>query len=58
MSANISEKNVYEKVYIWDPHKCSCENSRDGKSIIDDSVIMCDEIMETAKCFMAKTVAA
>ena len=51
-------KNMYEKGYIWDPDKCSCENSRDGKSIIDDSVIMCDEIMETTKCFMAKIVTA
>ena len=34
---------------------CSCENSRHAESIIDGSVITCDEITET-KGVLAKTV--
>ena len=35
-----------------------CENGRCAKSVIDDSVITCDEITETTKSTIAKTVAA
>ena len=36
----------------------SCENGRCARSVIDDSVITCDEIIETAKSIIAKSVAA
>ena len=31
----------------WNPATCSCENGKYLASIIDDSVIMCDEIIES-----------
>ena len=34
--------NTFEKDYIWNPATCSCEND-----IIDDSVIMCDEVLKS-----------
>ena len=37
---------MYEKDYIWNPTTCSCENGKYLASIIDDSVITCDEIIE------------
>ena len=48
--------NVCEKDYIWGPTKCSCKNCNYLGSIIDDSVITCDEIVETAKAVPIKTV--
>ena len=38
--------HICEKDYIWNPATCSCENSKYLANIIDDSVIMCDEIIE------------
>ena len=35
-----------EKDYIWNPATCSCENGKYQASIMDDSVITCDEIIE------------
>ena len=46
MNAKIQEKHVYKKGYVQNPARCSCENSRYAESIIDDSVICCDEIIE------------
>ena len=40
------KRPVYEKYYIWNPATYSFENERYLASIIDDSVIMCDEIIE------------
>ena len=36
-----------EKNYIWNPVTCSCENGKYLVSIIDASVIMCDEIIDS-----------
>ena len=33
--------------YICNPNTCSCENGKYLATIIDGSVIMCDEITET-----------
>ena len=38
-----------EKDYIWNPATCSCKNGKYLASIIDDSVITCDEIIEETK---------
>ena len=45
-----------KKGYIWNPVTCGCENDRYAKSIIDNSVIACDEFIETTKSIMTKTV--
>ena len=34
------------KSYIWNIATCSCENGKYLASIMDDSTIMCDEIIE------------
>ena len=41
--------HICEKDYIWNPATCSCENEKYLASIIDDSVITCDEIIEETK---------
>ena len=39
--------HVCEKYYIWDPSPCSCKNGKHLASIIDNSVISCDAIIDT-----------
>ena len=36
-----------KKNYVWDPATCSCENGKYLASIMDDSAITCDEIIES-----------
>ena len=37
--------HIYEKDYVWNPATCNCENGKYLASIMDDSVITCDEII-------------
>ena len=41
---------------MWNPVTCSCENGKCIGSVIDDSVIMCDGIIEETKNILTKTV--
>ena len=43
------DASMCEKDCIWNPATCSCENGKYLASIIDNSVIMCDEIIEETK---------
>ena len=38
--------HICEKVYIWNPATCSCENGKYLASTVDNSVITCDEIID------------
>ena len=38
--------HICEKDYIWNPATCSCEKWKILRSIIDNSGLMCDEIVE------------
>ena len=40
------KKHIYEKDYIWNPATCSCKNGKYIASIIDNSVITWDEIID------------
>ena len=51
-----SNKNVCKVGFIWYSVTCSFENSRYVKSIIHNSVITCDEIIETTKRTLTKAV--
>ena len=44
-----------KNIYIWNPATCSCENGKYVESIIDNSVLMCDGIMEETKTIPIKT---
>ena len=46
---------MYEKGYIWNPATCCCENGNFLRSITDDFVIMCDEIINRTKTVPTKT---
>ena len=46
---NPKEHNTRRKDYIWNPAKYSCENGKYLGSIIDDSLITWDEIIDTTK---------
>ena len=39
--------HICEKSYIWNPDACSCKNGKYLASITEDSVILCDEIIDT-----------
>ena len=39
--------HVCEKDYIWNPTTCSGENEKYLASIMDDSAITCDEVIES-----------
>ena len=39
--------HVCEIYYVWDPGTCNWENEKYLASIMDDSAIMCDEIIES-----------
>ena len=45
-------------IYIRNAATCSCKNGKYARSIIDDSVITCDEIIGTTKSTLTKIVAA
>ena len=36
--------HICEQDFIWNPASCSCKNGKYLASIIDNSVIMCNEI--------------
>ena len=37
---------ICQKYYIWNPAPCSCENEKYLATVMDDSVIMCNETIE------------
>ena len=41
------KRHICEKDHIWNPATCSCENGKYLASIMDDSTITCDEIIES-----------
>ena len=53
---NPKEHHVCEKDYIWNPATYTCKNGKYLGSIIDDSVVACDEIIEAIKAVPTKTV--
>ena len=42
-----TKRHLCEKNYIWNHSTCGCENGKYLASIMDDSAIMCDEVIET-----------
>ena len=46
MSVRVQKRHICEKQYIWNLATCSCENSKYLPTIINDSVITCDEIID------------
>ena len=40
------KSHICEKDYVWNPATCNCENGKYLASIMDDSVIKCDEVIE------------
>ena len=53
---NPKEHNGFKKDYIWNLATCSCENGKYVGSIIVDSLIRCDEIIDITKTVPTKTI--
>ena len=45
----VKKINVCEKDYVRNPSKCICENWKYLASIMDDSMIICDEVITSYK---------
>ena len=45
-----------EKDYVSNPVTCSCENGKNGGSVIDDSTFTFNEIMEEKKLLQQKVL--
>ena len=41
------KKHICEKDYVWNPATCNCENGKYFASIMDDSMIVCDEFIRS-----------
>ena len=41
------KNHVFEKDYVWNPPKCSCENGKYLVNIMDDWAIICDEVIKS-----------
>ena len=46
VDVSVKKHHICEKDQIWNPSTCICENEKYLASIMDDSVIMCDEVIE------------
>ena len=48
INVDASAKSIIyvKKDYIWNPATCSCENGKYFTSIVDNSVIMCNDIID------------
>ena len=42
----MQKHHIWEKDYFWNPSTCSSKNGKYLASIMDDSVITCDEIID------------
>ena len=40
------KRHVLEKNYVWNPATSNCENGKYLTSIMDDSAIICDEVID------------
>ena len=48
INVDVSVKNIiYVKKIVWNPATCNCKNGKYLASIMDDSVITCDQGMES-----------
>ena len=43
------KRHVCEKDYLWSPTTCNCKNGKCLPSIVVDSAIICDDIIESYK---------
>ena len=55
-NVDVSVKNIYKKDHIWNPSTCSSENGRYLASIVDDSVITCDEKQKQLQEILMKKI--
>ena len=51
INVNVSVKTAMylKKDYVWNPSLCNCGNGKYLASIIDDSTITCDQIIQSYK---------
>ena len=47
VDANVKNAMFVKKDYVWNPSTYNCENGKYLATIMDNSVIMCDEVIES-----------
>ena len=55
---NSKKHCVCKKGYFWNPAACSCKNGKYARSIIGDSVDIGNEVLDTTKSSLTKTIPA
>ena len=58
VGVKIYKNIVYDKGYFWNPVACNSENGKYARSIIGDSVVISDEIIDATNSTSTKTVPA
>ena len=53
---NQKEHRMCRKSYFWNPTACTCKNDKYAGSIIGDSVVICNEIIEETKSTSTETI--
>ena len=53
---NPKKHSVGKKGYFWNPATCSCKNGKYVRSIVSDSVAICDEIIDMAQTVSTKSI--
>ena len=53
---NLKECDVCKKDDIRNPAKCTCENGRSLKIVIDNSVVTCNKIIDVTKVVPTETI--
>ena len=47
VDVSVTKIHVCEKDYVWTPATCNCKNEKYLASIMDDSVLICDEVIKS-----------
>ena len=47
VDVSLKKYSVCEKDYVWNPSACNCENRKYLASVMDDSVITRDKVIES-----------
>ena len=48
--------HVCDKYYVWNPATCNCENGKLQASIMNDSAIICNEIIHAGETNFYKKI--
>ena len=45
VNVSVTKIHICDKEYVWNPSTCICENEKYLESIMGDSAILCDDVI-------------